>query len=159
METMASCKKQKLVFETKMRLESRVARFFFVQRTKKWKIYQNVGKYTKWPVNACTKWPENLLYGHKIYHHLPLKYPPKFTQIGTFGLKMYHLATLAAGRPCPKLTYFQLLLVKIRCRTKSAECPSQKFAFKAARPDWAIFRRLGDVFFLSWAQFLVQKLA
>jgi hypothetical protein len=26
--------------------------------------------------------------------HLPLQGPPKFTQIGIFGLKIYHLATL-----------------------------------------------------------------
>jgi hypothetical protein len=26
--------------------------------------------------------------------HFPVQDPPKFTQIGIFGLKMYHLATL-----------------------------------------------------------------
>jgi hypothetical protein len=26
--------------------------------------------------------------GHKMYQHLPLKDPPKFTQIGIFGLKL-----------------------------------------------------------------------
>jgi hypothetical protein len=31
----------------------------------------------------------------KIYRHLPLKGPPKFTQNGIFGLKLNHLATLA----------------------------------------------------------------
>jgi hypothetical protein len=30
----------------------------------------------------------------KIYQHFPFKGPPKFTQIGIFGLKIYHLATL-----------------------------------------------------------------
>jgi hypothetical protein len=30
----------------------------------------------------------------KIYQHLPLQDPPKFTQNGIFGLKIYHLATL-----------------------------------------------------------------
>jgi hypothetical protein len=29
-----------------------------------------------------------------MYQHLPLNHPPKFTQIGIFGLKIYHLATL-----------------------------------------------------------------
>jgi hypothetical protein len=47
------------------RLEIRVARFFLVQHTKRGKI-----------------------------KHLPLQDPQKFTQIGIFGLKMYHLATL-----------------------------------------------------------------
>jgi hypothetical protein len=32
--------------------------------------------------------------GHKIYHHLSLQDTPKFTQIGIFGLKIHHLATL-----------------------------------------------------------------
>jgi hypothetical protein len=31
---------------------------------------------------------------HKIYQHLPLPDPPKFTQIWIFGLKTNHLATL-----------------------------------------------------------------
>jgi hypothetical protein len=29
-----------------------------------------------------------------MYQHLPLQEPPKFTQIGIFGLKINHLATL-----------------------------------------------------------------
>jgi hypothetical protein len=29
-----------------------------------------------------------------LYQYLPLQDPPKFTQIGIFGLKIYHLATL-----------------------------------------------------------------
>jgi hypothetical protein len=32
--------------------------------------------------------------GPKIYQHLPMQDPPKFTQIGSFGLKICHLATL-----------------------------------------------------------------
>jgi hypothetical protein len=31
---------------------------------------------------------------HKIYQHLTLQDPTKFTQITTFGLKIYHLAAL-----------------------------------------------------------------
>jgi hypothetical protein len=30
---------------------------------------------------------------NKIDQHFPLQDPPKFTQIGIFGLKTYHLAT------------------------------------------------------------------
>jgi hypothetical protein len=30
-----------------------------------------------------TEWPQN------IYQHLPLQDPPKFTQMGIFGLKIY----------------------------------------------------------------------
>jgi hypothetical protein len=32
--------------------------------------------------------------GYKIYQHLPFQAVPKVTQTGTFGLKIYHLATL-----------------------------------------------------------------
>jgi hypothetical protein len=41
-----------------------------------------------------TKSPENLPNGHKICQQFPLQDPPKFTQIGIFGLKINHLATL-----------------------------------------------------------------
>jgi hypothetical protein len=33
-----------------------------------------------------------------VYQHLPLKDPPKFTQIGIFGLKKHHLATLCSDK-------------------------------------------------------------
>jgi hypothetical protein len=46
----------------------------------------------------CTKWPKNIQNGYKMYEHLPLQDPPKFTQIWIFGLKIYHLATLAGKR-------------------------------------------------------------
>jgi hypothetical protein len=32
--------------------------------------------------------------GHKIYQDFPQQDPPKFTQIGIFGLKTNHLAAL-----------------------------------------------------------------
>jgi hypothetical protein len=69
-----------------------------VQHTKRGKnvpkrgeIYQMSIKYAKWPEN----WPNG---SHKIYQHLPSQDPPKFTQIGIFGLKINHLATLIEGR-------------------------------------------------------------
>jgi hypothetical protein len=43
-------------------------------------------KYNKRPKNGPSV--------HKIYQHLPLQDPPKFTQIWIFGLKTNHLATL-----------------------------------------------------------------
>jgi hypothetical protein len=36
--------------------------------------------------------------GHKIYQHFPFQGPPKFTQSGIWGFKIYHLATLDACR-------------------------------------------------------------
>jgi hypothetical protein len=42
----------------------------------------------------CTKWPKYIPNGNRIYQPFPFQDPSKFTQIGTFGLKMYHLAPL-----------------------------------------------------------------
>jgi hypothetical protein len=41
-----------------------------------------------------TKWPQNIPDGHKIYQHFPWQGPLKLSQIGIFGLKINHLATL-----------------------------------------------------------------
>jgi hypothetical protein len=41
-----------------------------------------------------TNWPQSRTNGNKIYQRLPLQDPPKFTQLGIFGMKIYlHLAT------------------------------------------------------------------
>jgi general stress protein 26 len=66
----------------------RVARFFLVQHTKTGKIYHITIKHTEWT--------QNLPNGHKIYQHLSLQDPTKFTQIGIFGLKICRLETLMA---------------------------------------------------------------
>jgi hypothetical protein len=42
--------------------------------------------------------------GHKMYQHLPLQDPPKLTQTGSFGFKMFHLAALDLG---PLKRFFQ----------------------------------------------------
>jgi hypothetical protein len=46
-------------------------------------------KYFQWQLNRPN--------GHKIYQDFPLQDPPKFTQIGIFGLKTNHLATLSVS--------------------------------------------------------------
>jgi hypothetical protein len=81
----------------------RVARFFLVQLAKTGKIYQITIKYTKWPqtipnghniyqmATNYTKWPFNI-------PTAPLQDPPKFCQIGIFGFKICHLATLVSFR-------------------------------------------------------------
>jgi hypothetical protein len=53
-------------------------------------------KYYKCPfrMQSCPKNP----IGHYIHQPLPYQGPPKFTQIGFFGLKIYHLATLVPNR-------------------------------------------------------------
>jgi hypothetical protein len=78
-------------------VEGRVARFFLVQLTKTvkdipkdLKMYQTAIRYTKLLSNIPN--------GHKIYHHFTFQGPPKNTQIGIFGSKRNHLATLGRGR-------------------------------------------------------------
>jgi hypothetical protein len=44
-------------------------------------------------------------YTNKIYQHLPLQDRPKFTQIGIFGLKTNHLATLLENALTQMLTF------------------------------------------------------
>jgi hypothetical protein len=56
------------------------------------KTYQITIKYTQWPQNI--QMAVNRPNGNKMCQHLPLLDPPKCTQIGIFGLKMCHLATL-----------------------------------------------------------------
>jgi hypothetical protein len=74
----------------------RVARFFLLQHTKTGGNIPDDQKYTiqvyQMAINYI-KCPENLPNSHKIYQHCSLQDPPKFTQIGIFGLRIYHLAT------------------------------------------------------------------
>jgi hypothetical protein len=39
-----------------------------------------------------TKWPKTIPNGHKIQQHNSLQVPPKFAQIRSFGIKIFHLA-------------------------------------------------------------------
>jgi hypothetical protein len=57
------------------------------------KIYQTTIQYIQWQYNRPN--------GHKICQHLPLLDHPKLTQIGIFGLKICHLATLGRSRLYP----------------------------------------------------------
>jgi hypothetical protein len=50
------------------------------------KIYQMTTKFIRYPQNRPN--------GHKICRDFPLQDPTKFTQIGIFGSKTNHLATL-----------------------------------------------------------------
>jgi hypothetical protein len=51
-------------------------------------------KYTQWPENTPIGYNLGRPNGNKMYQHLPMQDPPKFTQIGIFGLKRCPLATL-----------------------------------------------------------------
>jgi hypothetical protein len=65
-------------------------------------------KYTKWPQNIphCRKID---LPAVKIYQHLPLQEPTKFTQIGIFGLK-----TVPSGNPgCGPHYYLKRALIVV----------------------------------------------
>jgi hypothetical protein len=50
-------------------------------------------KKTKWPLRY-TKWPRFIPNCHRIYQTFPFQGPTKFTRIGIFGLKIYHVAAL-----------------------------------------------------------------
>jgi hypothetical protein len=78
---------------------SRVARFLLMQFTKTGKNLPIYYKITKWPkiyqiAIKYARWPYSIPNGHKMYQHFRFRGPPKFSQSGIFGLKMYHLATL-----------------------------------------------------------------
>jgi hypothetical protein len=49
-----------------------------------------------------------------LVHNLPFKGPPKYSQIGIFGLKIYHLATVDHGTYC----HFQFQFHHIRAKFK-----------------------------------------
>jgi hypothetical protein len=74
-------------------IRTRVARFFLVQNTKTGKNIPNDHKIYHMDITYL-QWPQNRPNGHKIYQDFPLQGPPKFTQIGIFGSKTNHLATL-----------------------------------------------------------------
>jgi hypothetical protein len=67
--------------------------FSWYKIPKREKIWQIATNYTKCPLNI-TKDRKIGPSVHKIYQHLPLQDPPKFTQIWIFGLKTNHLTTL-----------------------------------------------------------------
>jgi hypothetical protein len=57
-------------------------------------------KYIKWPQTVPNghkiyNVTVNITNGHKIYQHCPFQGPPKYTQIGLFGIKISHLATMS----------------------------------------------------------------
>jgi hypothetical protein len=73
----------------------RVARFFPTQYTKTGKRYQIATKITKWPKNVpngCN----TVKIAKECTKTFQFQSPPKFTQIGIFGLKTNHLATLVS---------------------------------------------------------------
>jgi hypothetical protein len=61
-----------------------------IQHTKTGKIYPNDPNYTKLKQNI----PNSCKMALKFTQHLSFQDTTKFTQIGIFGLKIHHLATL-----------------------------------------------------------------
>jgi hypothetical protein len=76
-----------------MAIVIRVARFFLVQAYQNGKNIPSDHKLYQTTINYA-KWPLHITNDHKIYKRFPFQGPPKFTQIGIFGLKRNHLATL-----------------------------------------------------------------
>jgi hypothetical protein len=58
-------------------------------------LYQMGINYTKRPYVIPNDHKLQIPNGRKIYQHFPFQGSPKYTQIGIFGLKLNHLATLA----------------------------------------------------------------
>jgi hypothetical protein len=56
-------------------------------------FHKTATKFTKCPLNISNGCKICRPIGHKIYQQFPLQDPPKFTQIGIFGLKTNHPAT------------------------------------------------------------------
>jgi hypothetical protein len=72
--------------------------------------------------------------GHKINQRLSLQDPPKFTQIGIFGLKIYHLATLRFWTSGPDglavaRVYFSKLALNVRLGLGRAQARARFWAF------------------------------
>jgi hypothetical protein len=73
-------------------VSTRVARLFSCHNVpKRKKMYRFA---TKLP-NGRNRYIPNVL---RIYQPFPFQGPPKFTPIGIFGLKIYHLATLVSAK-------------------------------------------------------------
>jgi hypothetical protein len=81
----------------------RVARFFLGT---KYQSEINISNFNERPKNGPGV--------HKIYQHLPIADPPKFTQIWIFGLKTNHLATLSfVGEGLLRINALSILLLSI----------------------------------------------
>jgi hypothetical protein len=65
---------------------------------------------------AVSKWLSNIPKGPKIYQHFAFKDPPKFTQIGIFGSKRNHLATLRETWRNDEDSAFALRRIPRECR-------------------------------------------
>jgi hypothetical protein len=71
----------------------RVARFFLVQHTKTGENVPNA-EHSKWTYSIPNSRKMDQMNIYVVNQHLPLHDLLNFTQIGIFGLKIYHLATL-----------------------------------------------------------------
>jgi hypothetical protein len=93
------------------------------------KIYQMAIRYFLW----TQTWPN----GHKICQDFPLQGPPKFTQIGIFGLRTNHLATLSETQSTKNAkTWLQKMFDKklqkkcsTKCKNVSTEKCRQKWVY------------------------------
>jgi hypothetical protein len=82
----------------------------------------------------------------KIYQHLLLQDPRKFTQIGIFGLKIYHLATLLTvvkiSMARMQHTHALLRQLKKDCDRKKVHL-NRRYCDSQRHPIWAPFSPLG----------------
>jgi hypothetical protein len=130
--------------------------------------------YTKWPQTRytkrrqviCTKWPWNIPNGHKIYQHFPFKGPTKFAQIGMFGMKINHLATLTWSVQPAAVVWFGKLSWKMASRNVRLHLPTFNayfvipqliVCFGETEPAWVKLKydRGADSIKLKWSRFRV----
>jgi hypothetical protein len=118
-----------------------------VQHTKTGKIIPNNHKHTIWL--------QNLPNGHKIYQQLQIQDPPKFTQIGVFGLKTNHLATLRESLFLPLTKRTKKIFLEFAFRNSTSDatfssdgCDLVRVArldiFNPEIPIWEKFERSCD---------------
>jgi hypothetical protein len=85
----------------------------------KWENIPNYHKTYEMSIKY-TKWAWNIPNGHKIYKHLAMQDPQKFTQICIFGMKIYHLATLLVALSVERSrTNKSGLLIRTACQKVS----------------------------------------
>jgi hypothetical protein len=113
------------------------------------KLCQMSIKYNKRPQNGRSV--------RKVYQHLQLQDPPKFTQIWIFGLKTNHLATLVLNQPF-SIIYFYDSITYITRRFKRHVSLPWRVEGRIVLQQWSSKKIFGQVFYLEIVfEILVRK--
>jgi hypothetical protein len=112
-----------------------------------------------------TKGQSNIPSGHKIWQHLPFQGPPKCSQTGIFGLKIYHLATLyvdrarARGRMQTRIWGKKQFVNIKENRADPGVCQGDRMSLWKNRPNCFFFAQNLHITFTveTWATFVIFK--